>query len=158
MTEPRHPIEVGTSYACVQGDQRLAHPVRAEVIEQPDGDMVRVRLHHPDVDAVEKTVSIHCLDTPWDQPPSSHFWGIQAPSDPWQVIAARSYAAIRRQRALAQRLSAFGINRALAHYAGQGGTSDKHPGVFDTRLILTNDEIEALVAMAEELRDLRQRA
>lgn len=166
MNDDDIPIpEVGKTYAYVSNVSRRAHPEAATILgdvigrEVPCNNTVRARVLHPDEGAREVEVLLGGLDlcSSWNEPPSEHFW-FEPPDKPWSEIAAEGYLRVQRQRVLASRLSALGIRRERMHYAGLGGTTVSRGGgsIIDDRLVLSFDELEALVTMAEELREQRK--
>jgi hypothetical protein len=129
-------------------------PLRAVVIEEPAGGTVRVAIHHPDTGPVEEQVETKTLHGPWTAPPVGERWAAAAHglrragrSVDWANVCEDRIDAVRRQRALADRLARVsGIRREHLHYAGRGGTSSNRHAAL---LQLNHDELEKLLSLIE---------
>lgn len=150
-------IELNNNYACLfpAGAGYPNEPVRATVLEAPQSGTVKVVLHHPDTGGSEEVVRTRELVGRWDDEPEGRFGqhtsALLAARNAgrrwtWADVARVRYELIGRQRALAARLTAVGVPRAPAHYAGSGGASSR---THDTLLQLNYDEIDLLLTAIE---------
>jgi hypothetical protein len=151
----KHEIVVGEPYAYLTPGMTPHQPLKAVVMAEPEGGYVEVTLYHPDTGQSEERVKTRELVGGWDDEPEVRFGQYERPLEAaherdetltWAMIAEQRHAQVSRQRALAVRLSRFGITRAGRHYAGQGGSSAKP---HDADLQLNYDEIELLLERAE---------
>jgi len=127
--------------------QRGDEPTRATVLGRASGGLIRVRVEHPDpwVPDEEREVFTRDIRGHWDQPwvKSDESWGT------WAELAAAQYARVRRQRQLADRLTALGIPRGRWHYAGRGGWPGDVRDGPPTSLDLGAEELDRLLTLAE---------
>lgn len=155
-------LKVGESYAYILPGQRPHQPVRAQVVESPESGYVKVVLHHPDAGVSTEAVRTRELVAEWTAVPDTarfpqYTAALRAdPAYSWADVAAEQYERVRTQRALAQRLAqTAGIERAMQHYAGQGGTSGR---ILDAGLHLNYEELGLLLDLIERgPGDLHQR-
>lgn len=147
-------IEVGKSYAYVQGHHAgPQQPVRAVVDAEPKAGLVEVTLHFPDTGQDQLAVKTRELVGEWEAEPTGQQYTAalriareQGETLTWQHIADLRYDEVRRQRALAGRLLAFGIHRSRRNYAGRGGAEEN---AHHTLLQLNYGELEVLLDAAE---------
>ena len=151
----RSDILIGRSYAYLEAGKPYHQPLRAVVDGEPEGGYVQVVLHHPDTGQESVRIKTRALVGAWDDVPEARFAqhqaSIQAAEDrnekfTWADLAQQRYDHVRRQRALAERLSSLGISRAGRHYAGAGGSTSRP---HDADLQLNYDEIERLLDFVE---------
>lgn len=148
-------IEVNGAYAYLRmGSTKGPHePLLATVLEEPSGGKVKVLLKHPDTGSSEELVATRELVGGWHDVPEERF-AVQHQAEieaaaangdtwTWSHVMSRRYELVCRQRALAVRLTALGVARSRAHYAGQGG----QPG--NAQLQPNYNELEWLLAKAE---------
>lgn len=129
-------------------------PLRAVALELPENGVVRVAIHHPDTGPFEDHVATRTLHGGWEDKATGDRWKaviaeLREAGEPvtWASVALIRVNAVRRQRALADRLArTTGIVREKLHYAGRGGTtSNRHHALLQ----LNYDELEELLSRAE---------
>lgn len=144
-----NPPEPQRDYAYIRVGHFMSQPIRVTVLRPNGPNHSVVLVHHPDDPATNLILDNNQLTDLWDEQPTNARWPGYVGQQTWAEIAQATYAHITRQRGLARRLTALGIPRKLRHYAKTGGTSTES-GEVDTRLTLSDDDLDYLLTLAEQ--------
>lgn len=132
-------IEIGRDYVYhVPGTGTVVdQPSRIRIIAKPAHRKVRARFLHPDPhvadwDGLVPTRSVIRL---WD--------------DAAAALEQRAWERCLYLRSIADRMTALGLIRSLPHHYGKGGTARGQTSPYMNPLILTIEEIEELLELAE---------